>query len=69
MEPDPMGFYRIYPTRPTLFLPDDSNLVNLTDVPILVGHFDLATWHAAKLCVHTDDTILRTQACMTFAIG
>jgi hypothetical protein len=48
MEPDSMEFYRIYPTRPTLFLPDDSNLVNLTDVPTLEGHFDLATWHAIE---------------------
>jgi hypothetical protein len=29
-----------------------------------------STWHAyAKLCVHPDNTILQTQACMTFAIG
>jgi hypothetical protein len=40
-EPDSMGLYRIYLTRPTLFLPDDSNPINLTDAPTLEGHFRL----------------------------
>ena len=28
-EPDSMGLYRVYPTRPTLFPPDDSHLISL----------------------------------------
>jgi hypothetical protein len=32
-----MGLFRIYPTRPTLFPQDDSNLISLTDAPTLEG--------------------------------
>jgi len=32
-----MGLYRVYPTRPTLFPPDDSHLISLTDAPTLEG--------------------------------
>jgi hypothetical protein len=30
-----MGLFRFYPTRPTLFPPDDPNIISLTDVPTL----------------------------------
>jgi hypothetical protein len=37
MEPGSMGLFHIYPMRPTLFPPDDSNLISLTDAPTLEG--------------------------------
>lgn len=36
-QPNSMGLYRVYPTRPTLIPPDDPCLVNLTDAPTLEG--------------------------------
>ncbi|KAG1839963.1 hypothetical protein DFJ58DRAFT_733060 [Suillus subalutaceus] len=36
-EPDSMGLYRIYPTRPTFIPPNDSSLINCTDAPTLEG--------------------------------